>query len=148
MFKQNLNKNILLEKERIFCKHDLNHFLDVARIAYILALENKLPYEKDIIYGAALLHDIGKWQQYEEKIPHEKSSAVLSENILYECGYTKEEVILIMEAILNHRKHHGEINNLNSILYIADKASRCCFSCQAVGKCNWNLEKRNLKIKY
>ena len=37
------------EKSRIFCKHDLQHSLDVARIAYILNLEADLKIEKEII---------------------------------------------------------------------------------------------------
>ena len=49
-----------LEKERIFCCHQMTHFLDVARIAYIKNLEENLGFEKDVIYTAAVLHDIGK----------------------------------------------------------------------------------------
>ena len=37
-----LNKNKEYEKERIFCKHDMNHFLDVCRIAENLYLKHCL----------------------------------------------------------------------------------------------------------
>ena len=53
-----------LEKERIFCRHQMTHLLDVARIAYIKNLEENLGFEKDVIYTAAVLHDIGKSFQY------------------------------------------------------------------------------------
>ena len=31
------------EKDRIFCRHTMEHFLDVARLAYIRALEENAP---------------------------------------------------------------------------------------------------------
>ena len=57
------------EKDRIYCRHGMEHFLDTARIAYIRSLEENIPVSKDQIYAAALLHDIGKWQQYEDGTP-------------------------------------------------------------------------------
>ena len=56
----NLKKNSEAEKKRVFCMHNLQHFLDVARIGYIMALERNISIEKEVIYVAALLHDIGK----------------------------------------------------------------------------------------
>ena len=82
-----------IEKDRIYCRHGLTHLLDVARIAYIMNLEEGSPFSKDVIYGTALLHDIGKVKQYKEKIPHEKTGAAVAEGILMECGYVKEEII-------------------------------------------------------
>ena len=55
-----LNELNELEENRVFCKHGIEHFLDVARIAYIKVLENKLSYSKEVIYAIALLHDIGR----------------------------------------------------------------------------------------
>ena len=37
------------EKERIFCCHQMNHLLDVARIAYIQNLEQNLGFSKKMI---------------------------------------------------------------------------------------------------
>ena len=54
------------EKDRIFCRHGVEHLLDVARIAYIENLEKNSGLSKEIIYGAALLHDIGRYLQYTE----------------------------------------------------------------------------------
>ena len=34
-FQKYVKKNKKAEKERIFCRHDMVHFLDVARIAWI-----------------------------------------------------------------------------------------------------------------
>ena len=44
-----------LERDRQFCRHDLVHFLDVARLAYIENLERGLGVDKELIYAAALL---------------------------------------------------------------------------------------------
>lgn len=56
-FRRHMRENEAAEKERIFCRHDMAHFLDVARIAMILNLQQGLGISRDIIYGAALLHD-------------------------------------------------------------------------------------------
>ena len=71
-----------LEKERIFCCHQMPHFLDVARIAYIKNLEENLGFEKDVIYTAAVLHDIGKSFQYKWTIPHEVAGEKIAKEIL------------------------------------------------------------------
>lgn len=67
-----------LEKGRLFCSHQMDHLLAVARIAYIRNLERNLGLKKESIYAAALLHDIGKYAQYEEGIPHEIKSAEIA----------------------------------------------------------------------
>ena len=44
--------------------------MDVARIAYIENLEAQLGLEKEDIYIAALLHDLGRVDEYESGIGH------------------------------------------------------------------------------
>ena len=87
------------EKDRIFCRHGVEHLLDVARIAYIENLEKNSGLSKEIIYGAALLHDIGRYLQYTEGIPHEKAGADLAGEILKDCGFTGKEQEEILGAI-------------------------------------------------
>ena len=91
-YQEHLLKIKHYEVERPFCTHDLTHFLDVARIGYILNLEKELRIPQDIIYGAALLHDIGKWQQYEKGLAHEVASGELCVPILEAAGYNQEEI--------------------------------------------------------
>lgn len=136
-----------LEVNRKFCRHGIGHVLDVARIAYIMCLENDIRIKKDIVYAAALLHDVGRWMQYEEGISHEIGSSNLSFDILIEAGYDNTEIELIQSAILNHR-NHNEGMDLSSILYKSDKISRGCFYCSAIKECNWSEEKRNKGIIY
>lgn len=136
-----------LEEGRIFCGHDTQHFLDVARIAYIEALERGLPIPKDMIYAAALLHDIGRYCQYEEGIPHEEASGDLAARILPECGFSSGETEEILGAIRLHRSPAtAEREDLADILYRADKKSRECMFCEARGQCSWPEEKKNMKV--
>lgn len=152
LYRECMEKNRHAEEGRVFCGHDLQHFLDVARLAYIFSMERNYGISKEMIYTAAILHDIGKWKQYTEKIPHEKASAQIAEKILVETGFAEEEKARILEAILSHREHSkkqikaGEGDELSEVLYDADKISRCCFGCQAEPECDWNAEKKNMQI--
>lgn len=141
-----LNKNEKREKTRMFCKHTMEHFLDTARIAYIMNLEKNLNINKEYIYAAALLHDIGKWKQYESGISHEIASSELSKVILAECAFTNEEIDIIDQAILGHRKKVESPVDLIGIIALSDKLSRNCFYCKVKDKCNWNEEKKNKNI--
>lgn len=137
------------EKDRIYCKHNMTHFLDVARLAWIINLEENLNISKEIVYATALLHDIGKFKQYLNKIPHEIASAKIANDILKECGFQESEIDMILSAIETHRDANVMHNkNLNGILYRADKMSRSCFACSVNASCNWSLEKKNLELKY
>lgn len=90
-FKKSMRMIEALEKERIFCGHDMKHLLDVSRIAWIETLEQSLDYPKDVIYGAGLLHDVGKYLQYTEGTGHHVASADIGREILDDAGYTPEE---------------------------------------------------------
>lgn len=136
------------EKDRIYCKHNIEHFLDVARIAYIINLENKLNIKKDIIYAAALLHDIGRLKQYEQGIPHNIAGCELSIDILKSANYNEEEINEITKAISEHRNLDNNENKLASIIYFSDKKSRNCFKCSARESCNWKEENKNFNIIY
>lgn len=147
VWKHSLAKIQELEKERIFCRHDTGHFLDVARIAYIESLEKNLHISKEKIYAAAMLHDIGRHLQYLQQIPHDQGSAVIAEKILKDCGFEEEEQEEILSAILMHRTPETRFSdNLAGLIYRADKKSRMCVFCSACQECNWSTEKKNLVI--
>ena len=146
-YKECLNKIEKCEKNRKICRHDIRHFLDVARIAYIIALEENIGIDKDIIYAAAMLHDIGRYQEYENGISHEKASADIAEKILKECGYCENDKEIITNAILAHRGEKKR-DGLSEILYRADKFSRDCVRCEAKKECYWNEDKKNKEIVY
>lgn len=144
-YQENIRKNMKAEDGRIFCVHNMQHFIDVARLAYIFKLERGYAVSKEMIYAAAFLHDIGKWQQYEEGVPHEIASSELAEQILLSVGFEQEEQKCIRNAILAHRNGNGS-SELDEILYDADKISRNCYACPVKEACNWKEEKKNLKV--
>lgn len=99
---------------------------------------------KEIIYSTALLHDIGRWIEYEGGESHEKASYKLSGEILNQCGFNDKEKEIILDGILNHRNNNSE--GFNKVMYLADKKSRACFLCNAEKLCKWSKEKKNLDI--
>ena len=177
-----------LEADRVFCRHGLGHLLDTARIAWIRVLEaqtsrrgpdravgmapgfgEELLPEKEIIYLAALLHDLGRIQEYEEGVPHQRAGAALARQLLQQIGYPQEKTELIAAAIESHRggaKSDREVEAdrksrqaetpgqnaalwaepLGQLLSWADKRSRNCFACKAQKACKWEAEKQNRGI--
>lgn len=146
-YRKNREKIEQYEVERKFCKHDIGHFLDVARIAQILNLKEELHISEELIYAAALLHDIGRQIQYEDGTPHEKASVPIAAGILGECGFDDAETESILYAIENHRASKiKEQKNLAGIIYRADKMSRPCYACQVETECKWKDDKKNRAI--
>ncbi|MDU4883308.1 HD domain-containing protein [uncultured Clostridium sp.] len=146
LYKEALEKLNDYERNREFCNHTIEHFIDVSRIAYIMVLEEKLSVSKEVIYAIGLLHDIGRVRQYEEGIHHDIASVEMSREILKETSFTEQEIHIILNAIANHRKESD--NKLEEIIYKADKLSRQCFNCKAEKECYWSSEKKNFKITY
>lgn len=149
LFVENMRKNEAAEADRSFCRHNMGHLLDVARIAMILNLEENLGIEKDMLYAAALLHDIGRHVQYENGTPHETASAEIAPQILADCCFDEKETGVICKAIRMHRTREiAEEASLNGLLYRADKAGRPCFACHMEKACDWKNDKKNLQIKW
>ena len=180
------------EAGRIYCRHDMQHLLDVARLMYIRVLEgegdgsfpasrekgnekgsffvsqeagkgNEPVLSKELIYAAALLHDIGRADQYENGTPHDVAGAEIARSILKDCGFDPEEISMITEAISGHRgteEHCGRGNKqeanagnqydliaFSRLLKEADKKSRLCFACEARDTCKWPDDKKNMEIE-
>lgn len=148
-FQEYIDRIKQAEEERIFCLHNMGHFMDVARIAYIINLEEGVGISRELIYATALLHDIGRFVQYEDGTPHEKVSAILAVEIMEEAGFDEMEQDEILRAIREHRNKNVAVEKtLSGIIYRADKASRSCFACEAEIQCDWNSSKKNRKISY
>ena len=152
LFIKYMNKNADMELDRIFCKHNLAHVKEVARIADILALQSGVKLEigqgialtKDLIYTTALLHDIGRHIQYETGEKHAKLGAEMAPEILRDCGYNEDEIAAIVDAIKTHSdKTIIHEKTLNGILAKADMLSRDCGKCKARELCNWTEDEKN-----
>lgn len=157
-----------LEQNRQFCRHGWEHCLDVARAAVILNAERGFNISKELIYAMALVHDIGRGEEYLEGRPHEEAGVEIAKEILNRCDFTQWEIELITYAIGHHSqkgiqdeknteklkdKNSGQSKldwihkeNLTNLLVEADKKTRLCFQCKAADKCKWPVEKRNLTI--
>lgn len=145
VFVINLNKIIMRETDRKFCKHGYEHIYDVARIAYILNLENKAGLNKEVVYAASLLHDIGRALDGNHAI----NSQLIASEILESVDFSKDEKDEIIAAILDHRHENNEFDSkLGEILYSADKLSRRCFECEAYNECYWDEDMKNNKLIY
>ncbi len=136
-----------LERERIYCLHGFEHFLSVARIATILNSKLEYNVNRELIYAAALLHDIGRVEEYRNGIRHELASAEMVVGILGRTGFTKEEIEAIRSAIANHRNEtEADKTPLDELIYKADKLSRNCFFCNVAATCSKASCKRNLEL--
>lgn len=135
-----LKKNSDAEQNREFCTHHFEHLLSVARITWLLLLEEGTPHiSREIAYAAGLLHDIGRWHELEDEIDHAVYSAELAGPLLKRAGFSEAESALIRKAIVQHRSKSeavGHISPLSNALRKADKYERTCFFCNARHQCN------------
>ena len=147
-----------LEENREYCRHGLEHLLDVARISYIMILEDGAEISKDIIYAASLFHDIGRGKAYQSGGNHDKVSADIAKKLLPDYGYNNDEVNQICDAIVSHsgrvnieefkKKRQDKIKlSIADYLKVSDQLSRNCFSCKVSDNCKWNEEEKNTNIK-
>ncbi|WP_182188218.1 HD domain-containing protein [Pectinatus frisingensis] len=149
LFHKHYKQILLWEKNRHFCHHDIAHFLAVARIAVIINNKEHYHIDEEIIYAAALLHDIGRCVQYETEVDHSAASVPIAQVILMDCKFSVEETSIISNAIKSHRDPAVKAEqNLSGLIYRADKMSRNCFCCMVSDQCNWPKEKRRSTLIY
>lgn len=144
-FKECVRLNKVREKNRRFCCHDRQHLIDVARICYILMLEEQttgmlIPglggkKAQEVIYAAGLLHDIGRWQQYDTGEDHAVVSARLATGILKDAGFSGPEIEITTRAIYRHRSGSTGGGVLGEYLRRADDLSRPCWKCEVRDEC-------------
>ena len=135
------------EADRIYCCHGVEHLLDVARVGWRIAYERGYDLKEDIIYAAALVHDIGRAMEYEDGTQHDQGSVIYASKILPECGYNEEETAQIVMAVAAHRMENSGMP-LSEVLYEADKKTRLCFMCEARKTCKWPQDMKNMELIY
>ena len=138
-----------IEADREYCRHDFQHFISVARIAELLNVKEALNIDSELIYAAALLHDIGRAEEVKSGERHEVVSERLAPELIDAAGFGETEKKMILSAIANHRNKDviDDMNRpLESIIYRADKLSRNCFYCDAYDKCRKSYDKRNMEL--
>ncbi|MCI9082680.1 MAG: HD domain-containing protein [Lachnospiraceae bacterium] len=142
------------EADRRFCRHGLSHFLDVARIAWIMCFEEAAEehrmldgWEKEQIYLTALLHDLGRLAERKEGIPHHQAGADLAKYFLKKIDWPLDKQQEILNAIQGHRGEEKLNNEFTNLIKKADNKSRNCFFCDMQEACNWNCERKNKTIQ-
>lgn len=148
LYHEYMERNIKEEANLKYCRHDLHHHMDVARIAYILVLENNdLSYfvkeaglsgrlaAKELIYAAGLLHDIGKWKEYQVGMDHASYGARLARDILPKMHFNGNEIDIIAQAIYEHRNINKDMSFLGERIHRADNLSRVCSQCDNRQNC-------------
>jgi uncharacterized domain HDIG len=142
-----------LEADRKFCGHTMEHFLAVARLSFIMVIKADLDIDKEVVYATALLHDIGRYLEYTQDIPHHEGSVMIARELLPECGFDDGEMKVIVRAIEGHRmsleegrQGISEKDDFVAIFHKADKLSRNCFDCSVADECNWPEERKNQRI--
>lgn len=146
------------EIDRIYCHHEMEHALDVCRMAWILYLETHLGRElpmaqwqarKDRFYVTGLLHDIGRARQYETGEHHSAAGVKLAKQILVQIDYPVEWMEETLQIIGEHHGREEKNQDKNRMGYYierADHLSRNCFCCAAAETCKWKPEERNQGI--
>lgn len=134
------------EKNRIYCKHDLEHLLNVARVMWITNLENQYNLDKELVYATALLHDIGRLEQYENGRKHALAGVEIAYRILKDCSYTVQEQESICRGVRGH-SDNSDKSLLGELLYEADILSRNCFICDAKDSCYWGEKGKSFTDK-
>lgn len=135
-----------LERDRIFCRHDISHCMDVARLTMLICAEEGIQADRDTVYAAALLHDIGRAEEYVSGTPHDFAGIETAARILTQLDCPPELSREIIRLIACHRDSKGKKNQLEAAFYRADKQSRLCFACPAQDECCWDDSKKNMKI--
>ncbi len=144
------------EADRKFCRHGMDHCMDVARIACLINSERGYGLDRDLIYATALLHDIGRAEEYGGGACHDIAGAGIAEVVLVKCKATRDVTEKIIAAIRDHRGQdigrlcgtEDDKTLLCGLIKEADKLSRACFNCKAYDECKWPEEKKNNIIIY
>ncbi len=148
-FREVLEELERLEADRIYCRHDFTHLMDVARIASREQLESGGVADEEQIYLAALLHDIGRAEEYKNGISHAIAGKKLAGEILLHIGYPGQKTEQILAVIEGHRGETPVLQEdpgtevLVQLIQTADQKSRPCFFCRAADTCKWSSDRKN-----
>ncbi len=156
-----LGLNGRCEKYRVFCRHDYQHMLFVSRISVEIVANTVgldgfadlsglpgTPEAVEVIGAAGLLHDMGRWLEYDAGEDHALAGAGMAVKVMERAGFNKREIDVAVRAIGEHRRAGPGTSLLGRVLCLADDLSRPCGGCGAVGDCYKreymeNIKKRN-----
>lgn len=148
LYAECLSLNGHRERDRIFCRHDFQHMLSVSQISYKIICETgniecfarleRLPgpgEAAEVIRAAGLLHDMGRWVEYDTGEDHALAGAGLARQVMERAGFNKREIETAVRAIGEHRRGGPGASYLGRVLSLADILSRPCETCKARLEC-------------
>ena len=93
-------------------QHDAWGFAHAERdylLARALARRDDLAVDDDVLFAAAMLHDLGGFEPYrQDGVDHAERSAQLAPEQLAAVGFPQERVGAVQEAIRAHSYYHSE----------------------------------------
>jgi uncharacterized protein len=115
----------IVEKELSGSHHDIEHIARVYNLCLHLA-EHESNVDLHVLKTAALLHDIARVKEFQDKtgkVEHAALGAEIAEEILRKLGYSKEEIGQVKHCIFVHRyrRNRGPLTIEARILFDADK---------------------------
>ena len=115
----------IMERELSCSAHEMEHVARVYNLCLRLA-ESEPEVDLDVLKTAALLHDIARVKEFEDKtgtVDHAVLGAEMADKILRELGYPEEKIAAVKHCIANHR-YRGRSKPQSKeakILFDADK---------------------------
>lgn len=135
------------EADRIYCKHNLDHFLDVARVTMLVCADFDIPADKDVVYLAALMHDLGRLDK--GQADHPVASAQLADQWLEAIDFPADRRPEVIRLIEGHGWRGPAVpSNLLEAFSLADSLSRPCYQCPATDSCHWPADRKNAYPRY
>lgn len=118
-------KKIVINEMKGCAAHDLDHVMRVYTLSKKIA-EKEMGVDSEILEIAALLHDIGKDEENNDKTgqtDHAEAGAEKAKKILKELGFDENKIPYIEKCILTHRFRKGRVPETieAKILFDADK---------------------------
>ena len=120
------NKIIEIVKEKLTCSaHNLDHVFRVYKLCLFIAKEEK-DVDLEILIPAALLHDIARVEESNDKtgsIDHAVLGSEIAADILKDLEYEEDKIEKIKHCIITHRFRTGnEPKSIEAkILFDSDK---------------------------
>lgn len=120
------NKILEIVREKLTCSaHNLDHVMRVYNLCLMIS-EYEENVDMEVLIPAALLHDIARVEEMEDKsgkIDHAVLGSEKASNILRNLGYAEEKIERIKHCIVTHRYRTGnEPQTIEAkILFDADK---------------------------
>ncbi|MCL6610479.1 MAG: HD domain-containing protein [Peptococcaceae bacterium] len=90
---------------------------------------------REVIFAAGLLHDMGRWRQYDTGEDHALAGSRMARAVLERAGFTPDEIRIVARAIGEHRRAGPGTSYLGRVISRADDLSRPCGTCEARAEC-------------